>query len=370
MDDLKSVTVKYLRALARKKLGRGHSKLRTKVQLIAALAVVVPALAALAKATRKKLGKKKGAEVPAREAGGSAPTAKKKKATAAERKPSRPAPEVKRVEVVNFPPKPRPPARSVKESAPPVEYAGPAREPVPHAAEPLVEGFFVARVMGEGEARRHHLTASAPPAPVEASAEGSPAYGEDIALALPRDPHSLYVTWEFNAATRHRAMEGLESPRAVLRVFDGEALVRELDFALESKGFYIHGLPSGRPYSVEAHFVARDGRSRRIGPPTNRVTLPPEAPSADTSVRFMRVPVEGPAAGQPTLVAGPTGEREHLTWRRVALPGSAGFEEVAETWRERVGSEAPVPRHLEPPARPEGSSEQQAWKPPPSGRGR
>ena len=43
MDDLKSVTVSYLRDLARKHLGPGHSKL-SKTELIAALAKFVPAL--------------------------------------------------------------------------------------------------------------------------------------------------------------------------------------------------------------------------------------------------------------------------------------------------------------------------------------
>ena len=56
MDDLKSVTVSYLRDLARKHLGSGHSKL-TKKELIAALAHFVPAL--------KKLAQLAGVELPA-----------------------------------------------------------------------------------------------------------------------------------------------------------------------------------------------------------------------------------------------------------------------------------------------------------------
>lgn len=375
MDDLKSVTVEYLRELARKHLGRGHSKLRTKAQLLAALAVVVPALAALAKKVKEKgkkaAGKAKGVAKKAHEA----------------------TPKVKPAEVFNFPPKPRrvePPGGAPT----PTEPRAQAPQAVQHDAEPVVEGFFVARVRGEDEARLHHLTGQGPHASGGGDAvderlgELAPEYGDDVALALARDPHSLYVTWDFNAATRRQAMDGLEAPRAVLRVFDGEALVREVDFALESRSYYLHGLAAGRTYRVEAHFVGRDGRSRRIGPATNRVQLPWVGPSPDTTVRFMRMPTRMPfAAG---AQAGPIRsvtleEHEYLTWRRVPLPGSGGFEDVPEVQRERTPSEGPgAPGHLgftpRPPgaseqrylevSREEGSSEQTTWTPPPSGRGR
>src|SRR5262245_1220959 len=48
MDDFKSVTMSYLRDLARKHLGTGYSKL-TKTELIAALAQFVPALKKVAR---------------------------------------------------------------------------------------------------------------------------------------------------------------------------------------------------------------------------------------------------------------------------------------------------------------------------------
>ena len=53
MDDLKSVTLAYLRELARKHLGPGHSKLN-KTELIAALAELVPALGKLARLARAR----------------------------------------------------------------------------------------------------------------------------------------------------------------------------------------------------------------------------------------------------------------------------------------------------------------------------
>jgi hypothetical protein len=279
-----------------------------------------------------------------------------------------------------------------------------------HAAEPLVEGFFVARMMGERELRRHHLTEEQSPRPTFSGAVGYEEdlgelpldYGNDLALALARDPHTLFITWDFSAATRARAMEGLNEPWAVLRVFDGDRLVRELEVALESRSFYIHGLPPGRPYRVEAHFVERSGRSRRIGSSTHPITLPRSGPSPDKSVRYMQlppppvVPVHGAVA--PPVVATAMSreeqgeERQYITWHRVPLPGSADLTEVPVSWRERTGRAGPgrgegarPPEHLEISARPPGSSEQMAgrggpgrggaseqthWTPPPSGRGR
>jgi hypothetical protein len=248
-----------------------------------------------------------------------------------------------------------------------------------HAAEPLVEGFFVARIAGEEEAWRHHLTEAQKRQPREAL--GSPDYDEqlgelpldyedDTALLLPRDPQTLFVLWDFSAEARQRALHGLESPRAVLRVYDDtDVLVRAIDVALESRSYYIHGLPPGHPYRVEAHFVGSNGRSRRIGHSSNRIFLPRGGPSGDTSVRYLRMPpvavrgasMEAVAATAPSRTP-PYEEREYITWRRVALPGSAGFEDIPERHRERTGpgvpdEGAPGQEYLRV-RRAEGSSEQ------------
>jgi hypothetical protein len=300
--------------------------------------------------------------------------------------------------VVTFPRRPRP-ERPVHQEEPtlaaPAEPPAVAEPPAPvqHAAEPLVEGFFVARVAGERELWLHHLTESQGHLPREAL--GSPDYDErlgelpldyedDAMLLLPRDPHTLFLLWDFRHVARERALDGLQSPRAVLRLYEGDALVRVVDFALESRSFYLHGLSAGRHYRVEAHFVGGDGRSRRIGHSSNRVFLPPAGPSADTSVRFLRMPAASTAASMEAQAStSPTRnasfeEREYLTWRRVALPGSEGSQDIPERWRERLGQEvspgpdgapglgAPSLPYLEV-HRAEGSSEQQAWARPQGG---
>jgi chemotaxis protein histidine kinase CheA len=488
MDDLKSVTMSYLRDLARKHLGTGYSKLNKK-ELIAALAEFVPALKKLARlvgveltagskpaakaaapatkqprepsrgketsavdkkkkepekkaAAPKKEPDKKAAAAPKTEPEKkaapeakkepekkAAPEAKKepekKAAPEAKKEPEKKAaPEAKKepekepekkaaapqgrkapasgqaepkdedaasrkhAQIVNFPPRvrlPRSAEEAWQEDTAEMVVESPELEQVfQHAAEPLVEGFFVARMMGERELRRHHLTEEQSPRPTfnggalgynEDLGELPLDYGNDLALALARDPHTLFISWDFSPATRARAMEGLDEPRAMLRVFDGERLVRELEIALESRSFYIHGLPPGRPYRVEAHFVARSGRSRRIGSSTHPIMLPRTGASPDKTVRFMQlppppiVPVQGvppPAVVATALSREAQGEeqveeRQYITWHRVPLPGSADLAAVPVSWRERTsrrGEGAGLPEHLEVTARPPGSSEQ------------
>lgn len=412
MADLKSVTVEYLRELARKHLGRGHSKLKTKEDLLTALVKRVPGLAKLAGLQEPR--EAEGGE-QARRGAIKAPAAvsaasRTEKPEEHPRKPSvldRSPPEEdeddektpvhhppKPAEVVNFPPKPKS-GRPSSDDEPTVNMRRELSDPpgpsevshtAQHAAEPLVEGFFVARMAGEEEAWRHHLTESQRRRPRETL--GSPDhderlgelpqdYEDDTVLLLPRDPHTLFFLWDFGAEARRRSLEGLESPRAVLRVYDdGDVLVRVIDVALESRGYYIHGLPPGRPYRVEAHFVDSRGRSRRIGHSSNRVVLPPTGPSSDTSVRFLRMPVAAPGGASMAAVAStaptrtaPVEEREYITWRRVPLPGSGGFEDIPERRRERIepgapggapGEEGAAAREYLHVRRAEGSSEQWA----------
>jgi hypothetical protein len=401
MADLKSVTVEYLRELARKHLGRGHSKLKTKEDLLSALVKLVPGLGKLAgeateapKAEKKTRSAQKKAEEKVKgtrkapvAVSAASRTEKPEDGSQQPAAPTRPLPgdddektpvhhPPRPAEVVTFPPKPRPSRLSVDEESTLTKSPAPTEPPAPeapaqvaqYAAEPLVEGFFVARVAGEQEAFRHHLTESQRRQPREALGAPDHAeklgelpmeYADDTALLLARDPHTLFVLWDFSQAARERALTGLESPRAVLRVFDdGDTLLRVIDVALESRSYYIHGLPPGRPYRVEVHFVGGSGRSRRIGHSSNRVFLPPLGASSDTSVRFLRMPpvtraikMEAQATTAPTRTAD-VEEREYITWRRVPLPGSGGFEDIPERRRERTEAEA---------APGEGSSEQPYW---------
>lgn len=236
MKGSKKLSVRQLRELARKHIRRGHSKLKTKAELTAAL--------------KKWLG-----EIPQPP---SKPAKKKKAGLRAKR--------TARAEVVTF----------VRADQPRAAAASSAARP----AEPIIEGFFIARVAGEGEARRHHLVEEAergaePSAWLDDRLADLPsAYEDDCLRALPRDPHTLFVWWDFHPRTRDSAAAGLEAPRSVLRVYEGESLAREVEMVLEARSFYLNGLTPGRQYRVEAHWVGTDGRSKQIGPASDAVALP------------------------------------------------------------------------------------------------
>ncbi|MBN8467125.1 DUF4912 domain-containing protein [Corallococcus exiguus] len=402
MDERKGVTVSYLRQLARKYLREGAGASRGR-ELVTSLAERIPALGRLARmaglaTSRRGSGDVGGEERtldsgPADSRSAKGPTSKSvplppPESTAApqarelsEEPITEPSggPKTRPARVVTFPargkarrdpededtvsmspeaPTPRP-SSSPKGDLPAAAPPAPASEP-PHAAEPLVEGFFVTKMAGEKEARRHHLLEEQAPRlpPADASPERNEHlamlpldYQDDAMVLLARDPHTLFVFWDFSDASRSRALDDLPAPRAVMKVFDGEGVSREVDFALESRSFYLQGMTPGRTYRVEAHFVGSDGRSRRIGHSSNRATLPPAGPSADTSIRFLRMPPppvvdrsrEAVPSAASVRVPG-VEEREYVTWRRVRLPGSAGLVDVPEAHRERTEAYVDAPR--------------------------
>ncbi|MBZ4333693.1 DUF4912 domain-containing protein [Corallococcus sp. AS-1-12] len=402
MDERKGVTVSYLRQLARKFLREGAGASRGR-ELVSTLAERIPALGRLARMAGLATSRRGSGAVPGEERsldsgradsrsarsptpesvplppseGAAAPQARE----LSEEPITEPSggPRTRPARVVTFPARaktrrdpddedtqslgpetatPRP-SGSPKGEVPAAATPAPVSEP-PHAAEPLVEGFFVTKMAGEKEARRHHLLEEQAPRlpPADVSPERNEHlamlpldYQDDAMVLLARDPHTLFVFWDFSAASRSRALDDLPVPRAVLKVFDGEGVSREVDFALESRSFYLQGMTPGRTYRVEAHFVGSDGRSRRIGHSSNRATLPPAGPSADTSIRFLRMPPPPvvdrlreaiPAAASARVPR--VEEREYVTWRRVRLPGSAGVVDEPEVHRERIEDYVDAPR--------------------------
>ncbi|HVE85746.1 MAG TPA: DUF4912 domain-containing protein, partial [Myxococcales bacterium] len=211
------------------------------------------------------------------------------------------------------------------------------------SAEPVGEGFFVARVAGELAARQHGLTdrsSHVPPGAVEEDLGELPvSYGDDDVLALPRDPHSLFFFWDPKAAP---AQEGA---RAVLRVFDGDRLIREVEFAPEQRSFYLHDLPAGVTYRLEAHLLDASGASRLVGQ-AKLVALPGEGPVRTAEVRFLKLPWhlalatlrdylrEGKA--QVEVVQG---KEAFTAWIRSPLPSSAELREGIMGERSAAGED-------------------------------
>src|SRR5262245_30412289 len=315
MDDLTKLTVGYLRALARKYIGRGHTKLKTKAQLLKALKDWLPDSLREKRAPRVKSGIRGG-------------KAAAKVATVASAQQ-------------------RAPAGGRRGSKP----AGRRSEPVgQQRAEPLVEGFFVARVAGEGEVRRHGLTeaSTTPSSSRRASGDGLddlPEQAADLRMhALARDPGTLFAFWDFPQASWQRAARGLRSPRPVLRVFQGSQLVRELEFVPESRSYYVRHLNPGQRYRVQAHLVGVDGRSRQVGYPSAVVELPRSGHS-EGETRFT-----------------------HLAWGSDLRSIDSGSVRVIDEASAQALAESFRPQ---PSARPfNGGSERRGWLFSPSGSGR
>jgi hypothetical protein len=204
------------------------------------------------------------------------------------------------------------PARSARRPAAAPEPGGPRAGNGEGAMDPA--GFFVARVRGEEAVREapHPMAAdraqeagagAAPPAD-ERLGELPRSYDEDTLVLLPRDPTSLFAYWDQSERTLRESFRDLAQPRAELwlwaRAGDGWERVRTVELALESRGWYLHGLAPGRSYRAELRAVDDEGRQRAVGPGSGEVALPPAGPSLIVDDRLIRLPWEealGPALG-------------------------------------------------------------------------
>jgi hypothetical protein len=164
-------------------------------------------------------------------------------------------------------------------------------------------------------------------------------YGDDALVALPRDPRTLFLYWDYARETLARAFAELDHPRAQLWVFTrtgaGWDRLRAVDFALESRGYYVHDLEPGRSYRAEIHVVDRAGRERLLGASSNEVALPPVGPSPVVDDRSIRIPWELPLGRLlgPGHAGGPFSDEARALlarlsdWSRFSSPtwgGSAG----------------------------------------------
>ncbi|WP_243337289.1 DUF4912 domain-containing protein [Anaeromyxobacter soli] len=380
MADFRKMTVESLRELARKVLGPGQSR-KTKGELVAALEAAEKKTGRAVKTAR---GKARTAASRAASATGKAVRAAKEAgkaagagARAAARAGKSAAAEVAEgVREAAKAPRTRRAAKvaaavagaaagAVAGVAASVSAARARRKKVgngkPGEAAPDPEGYFVARVRGEEAVREAprpmtETTSDAPEAfrAVE-EGEGAPegaggapyeenlgelpwGYGDDAFVALPRDPRTLFLYWDFSQGTAQGAFAGLDHPRAELRIFarsgGGWEPVRTLDFALEATGFYVHDLEPGRVYRAEIHAVDRGGQDRQLGRGSNEMMLPPLGPSPVIDDRFIRIPWEIPLGRLlgPGHAGGPFSEEARALlarlsdWSRFAARtgGSAG----------------------------------------------
>jgi len=210
--------------------------------------------------------------------------------------------------------------------APRLEGAGRRDGPDP-------EGFFVARVRGEEAVRDapHQLLEPGgweeepPVAPLhdEGLGELPWTYGDDLLVALPRDPRTLFVYWDQAPTTVETAFAGIPGAKVQLWIFARGAQwerVRVVDVALEARGWYLHDLEPGRSYRAELHVVGSDGQNRLLPGESVPTVLPPRGPSPIVDDRFATLPWEValPKLMGPGVPGGPFSEEARALLSRLS----------------------------------------------------
>ncbi len=299
MPDFRKMKVRRLRDLASEVLGPSGARLKRKAELVAAL--------------ERAEGKPKAR--PSQAAARAARTTEKAAQAAAKA--------VRKVKAAGA--KPAKQARSGKAARATVAgavkgRARAVRAQVRRAAEEAgagdPEGYFVARVRGEEAIREAPHPMTEPPprgaaelralerrpggraAPAEDLGELPWSYGDDAFVALPRDPRSLFLYWDWSQPAVATALSDLDHPRVQLWIFaragGGWERVRAIEFALESRGYYVHDLEPGRTYRAEIRAVDGAGNDRLLGRGSNEVALPHVGPSPIVDDRFLRLSWEVP----------------------------------------------------------------------------
>jgi hypothetical protein len=158
----------------------------------------------------------------------------------------------------------------------------------------LLEGDISPNPGLSGPGARYALA----PVPVTHAIVGSgelpESYGTQRIFLAARDPHWLYVSWDFTSEHQRRLNAESRDGHLVLRVFSGEAensVVPDVHVHPESKNWFVHVPYSETVYRVEIGFHTDAGKWRTAAVSQATVT-PPEGPSNDISATFATIPAE------------------------------------------------------------------------------
>ncbi len=216
----------------------------------------------------------------------------------------------------------------------------PAHPGVPLAPPGIVPESDV-RVHSPGAAQPHHYES-----PWAENLGDLPwGYSDGRLVALLRDPHTVFVYWDFSQAQIEQAFHGLGAARAMLKLWtaqSGGEFLREVEVHLETRGWYIRELPSGIELRVELWAVGE--RGARLVRAARPVRLPPDVPSDVWDELYVTIPAEGKLEKhdpmhQPLKVrAG-----EPAPPPRPERPRSGGFLGSSEQWQQGDRGGSPQP---------------------------
>ena len=132
------------------------------------------------------------------------------------------------------------------------------------------------------------------PAPLPSAAELPEAYGTGRVFLAARDPHWLYVSWDFTTEQQNRFNKQSRDGHLVVRIFarnEKAPVVPDVHVHPESKSWFVHVPYAGTAYRAEIGYFDSAGTWRSAS--TSQSTLtPPDAPSADVTAEFATIPVD------------------------------------------------------------------------------
>lgn len=126
------------------------------------------------------------------------------------------------------------------------------------------------------------------------SGELPEAYGTGRVFLAARDPHWLYVSWDFTREQQNHFNSQSRDGHLVVRVVgrrERDVSVPEIHVHPESRDWFVHVPSAETLYQAEVGFYNATGMWRTVGLSQNTFT-PPDAPSTDIAAKFATIPPE------------------------------------------------------------------------------
>lgn len=159
----------------------------------------------------------------------------------------------------------------------------------------LLEGDLPPNPSASGPGFRYALA----PSPVAVHPSGGAgelpeAYGTGRVFAAARDPHWLYVSWDFSAEQQSQYNALSRDGHLVVKVFargEGDVSVPDVHVHPESRNWFVHVPHAETLYRAEVGFYDKAG-IWKITATSQSTFTPPETPSPDVSATFATIPPE------------------------------------------------------------------------------
>jgi hypothetical protein len=132
------------------------------------------------------------------------------------------------------------------------------------------------------------------PAPLPSGGELPEAYGTGRIFLAARDPHWLYVSWDFTSEQQSRYNALSRDGHLVIRVFarnEKTPAVSDVHVHPESRSWFVHVPHAGTAYHAEIGYFDSTGKWRNTSASQSTFT-PPDAPSTDATAEFATIPVD------------------------------------------------------------------------------